>query len=96
MALNVLATQPNLNDTIRAIAYGLVSTVHNCKVAYALQSKGLQDTNAALQDHIKALNHKADRAFELPQCPVRYEDNNGHVSTQVPIGGGYYADAKWV
>ena len=41
MALNVLATQPGLNNTIRAIAYGLVSTVHNCEVTHALQSKGL-------------------------------------------------------
>jgi len=47
-ALNVLATQSNLNDTIQAIAYGLVSTVHNHEIAYTLQSKGLQDTNTAL------------------------------------------------
>jgi len=60
MAINVLATQPDLNDTIQAIAYGLVSTIHNREVAHALQSKGLQETNTALQDHIKALNRKAD------------------------------------
>jgi len=28
-AINILASQPNLNETVRAIAYGLVSTVHN-------------------------------------------------------------------
>jgi len=95
-ALNVLASQPDLNETIRAIAYGLVSTVHNREVVHALQSKGLQDTNAALQDRIKNFEHKADRSFELPLCPVGYEDNNGCVSTQVPIGGGYYADTKWI
>jgi len=48
--LNVLASQPNLNETVRAIAFGLVSTVHNCEVVHALQIKGVQDTNAALQD----------------------------------------------
>jgi hypothetical protein len=28
-AVNILTTQPNLNETVRAIAYGLVSTVHH-------------------------------------------------------------------
>src|SRR5882672_9935424 len=96
-AVNILASQPDLNETVRAIAYGLVSTVHNREVLHALQSKGLQDTNAALQDRIKNLEREADRVFEqLPLRPVGYEDNNGRVTTQVPIGGGYYADAKWV
>src|SRR6266850_874621 len=59
-AINVLATQLDLNDTIQAIAYGLISTVHNRGVAHALQSKGLQDTNMALQERIKALDCEAD------------------------------------
>jgi len=50
----------------------------------------------ALQDRIKAFECEADCSFELPLHPVGYEDNNGHVTTQVPIGGGYYVDAKWV
>ena len=50
----------------------------------------------ALQNRIKALNREADRTFELPLCPIGYEDNNGRVSTQVLIGGGYYADTKWI
>src|SRR6267142_5703286 len=96
-AINVLASQPDLNETIRAIAYGLFSTVHNREVLHALQSKGLQDTNAALQDRIKNFEREADRVFEqLPLRPIGYEDNNGRVSTQVPIGGGYYANAKWI
>src|SRR6266850_4431991 len=95
-ALNVLASQPNLNETIQAITFGLVSTVHNHKVVHTLQTKGLQDTNVALQDCIKGFECKADCSFELPLRPIRYEDNNGHISTQIPIGGGYYADAKWI
>src|SRR6266850_3046117 len=58
--INVLASQPDLNETVHAIAYGLISTVHNRKVLNALQSKGLQDTNAALQEHIKSFKHEAD------------------------------------
>jgi len=71
-------------------------TVHNREVIHALQSKGLQDTNVALQDHIKNLKREADRNFELPLHPIGYEDNNRRVSTQVPIRGGYYTDAKWI
>src|SRR6267142_3389198 len=96
MAINVLTSQPDLNKTIRAITYGLISTVHNQEVLHALQSKGLQDTNAALQDCIKNFERKADCSFKLPLHPIGYKDNNGRVSTQVPIGGGYYADAKWI
>src|SRR6267142_5165897 len=94
--LNVLASQPDLNETVRAIAYRLISTVHNREVVHTLQSKGLQDTNAALQDHIKNFKCKADHSFDLPLHPIRYKDNNGRVSTQVPIRGGYYANAKWI
>src|SRR6266850_2860144 len=96
MAINVLASQPDLNETVRAIAYGLISTVHNWEVLHALQSKGLQDTNTALQDCIKNFECKADRSFELPLRPTGYEDNNRRVTTQVPIGGGYYTDTKWI
>src|SRR6266850_1173008 len=95
-AVNVLASQPNLNKTVRAIAYGLVSTIHNREVLHALQSKGLQDTNAALQDCIKNFEREADHSFDTPLHPIGYEDNDGRVSTQVPVGGGYYANAKWV
>src|SRR6267142_154498 len=96
MAINVLTSQPDLNKTIQAIAYGLVSTIHNREVLHTLQSKGLQDTNVALQDRIKNFEHEADCSFELPLRPVGYKDNNGHVSTQVPIGEGYYTNAKWI
>jgi len=40
-AINILASQADLNETVRAIAYGLISTVHNREVLHALQSKGL-------------------------------------------------------
>jgi len=50
----------------------------------------------ALQDCIKNFECEADHSFKLPLCPVGYEDNNGRVSTQVPIGKGYYTDAKWI
>jgi len=96
MAINVLAFQPNLNGTVRAITYGLVLTVHNCEVLHTLQSKGLQDTNTALQDCIKNFECEADHSFKLPLHPIGYEDNNRCISTQVPIRGGYYTNTKWI
>jgi len=56
----------------------------------------LQEANATLRDCVTALNCETDHTFKLPLCPVGYEDNNGQVSTQVPISRGYYVDAKWV
>ena len=38
-ALNVLTTQTDLNETVHAIAYGLVSTIHNREVLHTLESK---------------------------------------------------------
>jgi hypothetical protein len=44
-AVNILATQPDLNETVCAIAYGLVSTVHHREVAHALETKERDETN---------------------------------------------------
>jgi hypothetical protein len=97
-ALNALTTQMDLNETICAIAYGLVSTIHNREVLHALESKclaksndELATTNRDLCKHLKQYSHQADRDLELPIQPVGYEDNNGRVMAQVPIDEGYYA-----
>ena len=95
-AVNILATQPDLNETVRAIAYGLVSTVHRREVAHALETKERDETNRVLQERLKQYAEKLDRKFFLPGCPDGYELNQGRVSTQIPIGEGYFADAKFV
>jgi hypothetical protein len=95
-AVNILATQPDLNETVRAIAYGLVSTVHRHKVAHALKTKERDETNRVLQAKLKAYADKIDREFFLPSCPDGYEPNDGHVSTLIPIGEGFSVPAKFV
>jgi hypothetical protein len=95
-AVNILATQPNLNETVRAIAYGLISTVHRRKVAHALETKERNKTNQVLQAKLKAYTDKIDREFFLPGCPDGYEPNDGHVSTLIPIGEGFSVPAKFV
>jgi hypothetical protein len=95
-AVNILATQPDLNKTVRAIAYGLVSTVHRRKVAHALETKERDKTNRVLQNKLKAYVDKIDRDFFLPGCPDGYEPNDGRVSTLIPVGEGFSVPAKYV
>jgi hypothetical protein len=95
-AVNILATQPNLNKMVCAIAYGLVSTVHRWEVAHALETKERDKTNRVLQERLKQYADKIDHSFFLPGCPDSYEPNNRRVSTQIPISKGFYADAKYI
>jgi hypothetical protein len=95
-AVNILATQPDLNETVHVITYGLVSTVHRCKVAHALETKERNKTNRVLQEKLKTYTDKIDREFFLPGCPNGYEPNDGHVSTLIPVGEGFSVPAKFV
>jgi hypothetical protein len=95
-AVNILATQPDLNETVRAIAYGLVSTVHRREVAHALETKERDGTNRVLQERLKKYAEKIDRDFFLPDCPDGFELNERRVTTQIPVGEGYFVDAKYV
>jgi hypothetical protein len=81
---------------VRAIAYGLISTVHHREVAHALETKERDETNRVLQAKLKAYVDKIDRKFFLPGCPDGYEPNDGRVSTLIPIGEGFSIPAKFV
>jgi hypothetical protein len=94
--VNILATQPNLNETVRVIAYGLVSTVHRQEVAHMLETKECDETNRVLQQWLKQYADKVNKDFFLPGCPDGYKPNQGHVSTQIPIGEGYFIDTKFI
>jgi hypothetical protein len=95
-AINILTTQPDLNETVHAIAYRLVSTVHRQEVAHALETKECNETNRVLQERLKQYADKVNRKFFLPGCPDGYKPNEGRVSTQIPIGEGYFVDAKFI
>jgi hypothetical protein len=95
-AVNILATQPDLNETVCVIAYGLVSTVHRHEVAHALETKERDETNRVLQAKLKTYTDKIDRKFFLPSCPDGYKPNNGRVSTLIPIGEGFSIPAKFI
>jgi Chromo (CHRromatin Organisation MOdifier) domain len=94
--VNILATQPDLNETVRTIAYGLVSTVHRREVAHTLEAKECDETNRVLQEKLKKYAEKIDRDFFLPGCPDGYKPNDGRVSTLIPVGEGFFVPAKFV
>jgi hypothetical protein len=95
-AVNILATQPDLNEMVCAIAYGLISTIYRREVAHALETKERNETNRVLQAKLKAYADKINREFFLPGCPDGYEPNNGRVSTLIPVGEGFSVPAKFV
>jgi hypothetical protein len=95
-AINILATQPDLNETVRAIAYGLISTVHCREVTHALETKERDEVNRTLQKRLKDYADKIDRDFLLPGCPDGYEPNDGRVSTLIPVREGFSVPAKFV
>jgi hypothetical protein len=95
-AVNILATQPDLNEMVRAIVYGLISTVHCRKVAHALETKEHNEINCVLQERLKSYTDKINHDFLLPGCPDGYEPNDGRVSTLIPIGEGFLIPAKFV
>jgi hypothetical protein len=95
-AVNIVATQPDLNETVCAIAYGLVSTVHRREVAHTLETKERDKTNRVLQEKLKKYAKKIDKEFFLLGCPDGYEPNDGRVSTLIPVGEGFFVPAKFV
>jgi hypothetical protein len=95
-AVNILATQPDLNETVHMIAYGLVSTVHCREVAHALETKEHDETNRVLQEKLKRYAEKIDKEFFLPGCPDGYKPNDGRVLSLIPIGEGFFIPAKFV
>jgi hypothetical protein len=59
-------------------------------------TKECGETNRVLQERLKQYADKVDREFFLPGCPNGYELNEGRVSTQIPIGKGYFINAKFI
>ena len=95
-AVNILTTQPDLNETVHAIAYGLVSTIHRHEVAHALETKERDETNWVLQEKLKKYAEKIDREFFLLGCPNGYKPNDGRISTLIPVREGFFIPAKFI
>jgi hypothetical protein len=95
MALNALAAWEDLNDTYCAIAYGLISTIHNCKVLHSITITKLTKDYDHLCHKVGKLTIDLKDKRDNIEMPKGFKQNAGHVNTQIPITGGY-CNAKWV
>ena len=94
-ALAVLAMQDDLNDAVCAIAFGLISTIHNREVLHGLTIEKLtQDCNNLCHKVSKLTINLKDKRDNI-EMPEGFELNAGHIETQVPISDGY-RNTKWV
>jgi hypothetical protein len=88
-----------VSDLVRAVTYGLASTIHARDVTHHLETKNLKRDNAALQQQVDALAAlqaaQESRSMEVDQ-PEGYIANNGYVDHLVPTEDGTLVRAKWV
>ena len=95
-ALNILATQPDIDTTVRAIAYGLVATIHNRDVINHLQNEELVRKNELQAQELSRLTDMLAPFLDDPLIPEGFTENAGRVSTLIPIQAGFSRPAKWV
>jgi hypothetical protein len=88
-----------VSDLVRAVTYGLASTIHACDVTHHLETENLKRDNAALQQQVDALAAlqaaQESGSMEIDR-PEGYVANNGYVDHLVPIDDGTLVQAKWV
>jgi hypothetical protein len=88
-----------VSDLVKAITYGLASTIHAHDVSHHLETENLKRDNATLQQQLDALTalqaaHES-RSMEIDR-PEGYIANNGYVNHLVPIEDGTLVCTKWV
>jgi hypothetical protein len=88
-----------VSDLVRAVTYGLASTIHARDVTHHLETENLKRDNAALQERVDALTTlqaaQESGSMEIDR-PEGYVANNGYVDHLVPIDDGTLVRAKWV
>src|SRR5487761_445387 len=71
-ALNILASQPDIDNTIQAIAYGLVATIHNRDVISHLQNEELVCKNKQQAQEISCLADVLAPYLDNPLIPKEF------------------------
>jgi hypothetical protein len=88
-----------VSDLVRAVTYGLTSTIHARDVTHHLETENLKRDNAALQqrvDALAALQAAQESGSMEVDRPEGYIANNGYVDHLVPTEDGTLVRAKWV
>jgi hypothetical protein len=88
-----------ISDLVRAVTYGLASTIHARDVTHHLETKNLKRDNATLQQQVDTLTTlqaaQESGGMEVDQ-PEGYIANNGYVDHHIPTKDGTLIRAKWV
>jgi hypothetical protein len=88
-----------VSDLIRAVTYGLASTIHARDVTHHLETKNIKRDNTALQQQVDALTAlqaaQESGSMEVDR-PEGYIANNGYVDHLIPTEDGTLVQAKWV
>jgi hypothetical protein len=88
-----------VSDLVRAVTYGLASTIHARDVTHHLEIENLKGDNATLQQQVDALTTlqaaQESRGMEVNR-PEGYIANNGYVNHLAPTEDRTLVRAKWV
>jgi hypothetical protein len=88
-----------VSDLVRAVTYGLASTIHARDVTHHLETENLKRDNATLQERVDALTilqaAQESRGMEVDR-PEGFIANAGYVDHLVPTEDGTLVRAKWV
>jgi hypothetical protein len=89
----------DLDETIRGVAYGLISTVYKRTIGYEVgkmeanaRIKECDEEIAGLQVQLAQLEGAVD-AYEKPEG---FSINDGRIANLIPLNNGLFVPAKWV
>jgi hypothetical protein len=98
-AASIMGQSQDLDETIRGMAYGLISTIYKRTIGYEVgkieanaRIKECNEEIAGLQVRLAQLEGSAD-AYEKPEG---FSINNGRIANLIPLNNGLFVPAKWV
>jgi hypothetical protein len=98
-AASIMGQYQDLDETIRGMAYGLISTIYKHTISYEIskteanaQIKERDEEITGLQVWLTQLKGSAD-TYEKPEG---FSINDGHIANLIPLNNGLFMPAKWV
>jgi hypothetical protein len=98
-AASIMGQFQDLDETIRGVAYGLISTVHKCTIGYKI---GKMEANARIKECDEEIAGLQVRLAQLEGDINAYEKlegfsiNDGRIANLIPLNNGLFVPAKWV
>jgi hypothetical protein len=98
-AASIMGQFQDLDETIRGMAYGLISTVHKCTISYKV---GKVEANARIKERDEEITGLQVRLAQLEGAADAYEKpegfsiNDGRITNLIPLNNGLFIPTKWV